>query len=133
MSGRQIHLILIPLKTYGASSTKLHFVLFFLDIWNKWVLNFILAEKGNQKVLSDPSKNEPFLFPAISCARKVINSPCLLRDKTLKCRISRSESVLAWLDNSKHSTLFGNFSLVVNNLKISTKQNERQMYKCHEP
>ena len=26
-------------------------ILFFLDFWHEWVLNFILAEKENQKVL----------------------------------------------------------------------------------
>ena len=31
-------------------------ILFFLDFWREWVLNFILAEKENQKVLFNPSK-----------------------------------------------------------------------------
>ena len=36
---------------------------FFLDFWHEWVLNFILAEKENQKVLFNPSKMSLFCFP----------------------------------------------------------------------
>ena len=68
---------------------------FCLDFWHEWVLNFILAEKENQKVLSNSSKMSLFLFPTISCARNVIDSPCLLRDKTLRCRISRARAGVA--------------------------------------
>ena len=39
-------------------STLLDFV--FLDFWHEWVLNFILAEKENQKVLFNPSKMSLF-------------------------------------------------------------------------
>ena len=39
--------------------TLLDFV-FFLDFWHEWVLNFILAEKGNQKVLFNSSKMSLF-------------------------------------------------------------------------
>ena len=35
-------------------------ILFFLDFWHEWVLNFILAEKENQKVLFNPSKMSLF-------------------------------------------------------------------------
>ena len=42
------------------------------------------------------------MSPAISCARKVIDSPCLLRDKTLKCRISRARAGIQHL-SSPHS------------------------------
>ena len=38
-------------------STLLDFVFFF---WHQWVLNFILAEKENQKVLFNPSKMSLF-------------------------------------------------------------------------
>ena len=38
--------------------TLLDFV--FLDFWHEWVLNFILAEKENQKVLFNPSKMSLF-------------------------------------------------------------------------
>ena len=37
-------------------------ILFFLDFWHEWVLNFILAEKENQKVLFNPSKVSLFCF-----------------------------------------------------------------------
>ena len=37
-------------------NTLLDFVLFFLNFWHEWVLNFISAEKENQKVLFNPSK-----------------------------------------------------------------------------
>ena len=40
-------------------STLLDFV-FFLYFWHEWVLNFILAEKENQKVLFNPSKMSLF-------------------------------------------------------------------------
>ena len=33
---------------------------FFFDFWHEWVLNFILAEKENQKVLFNPSKMSLF-------------------------------------------------------------------------
>ena len=39
------------------------FFFFFLDFWHEWVLNFILAEKENQKVLFNPSKMSLFCFP----------------------------------------------------------------------
>ena len=45
---------------------------FFFYFWHEWVLNFILAEKENQKVLFNPS-NEPFLFPAVSCVDFELN------------------------------------------------------------
>ena len=35
-------------------------ILFFLDFWQEWVLNFNLAEKENQKVLFNPSKMSLF-------------------------------------------------------------------------
>ena len=35
-------------------------ILFFLDFWHEWVLNFILAEKEYQKVLFNPSKMSLF-------------------------------------------------------------------------
>ena len=35
-------------------------ILFFLDFWHEWVLNFILAEKENQKVLFNCSKMSLF-------------------------------------------------------------------------
>ena len=35
-------------------------ILFFWDFWNEWVLNFILEEKENQKVLFNPSKMSLF-------------------------------------------------------------------------
>ena len=35
-------------------------IFFFLDLWHEWDLNFILAEKGNQKVLFNPSKMNLF-------------------------------------------------------------------------
>ena len=35
-------------------------ILFFLDFRHEWVLNFILAEKENQKVLFNPSKMNLF-------------------------------------------------------------------------
>ena len=38
-------------------------ILLFLDFWHEWVLNFILAEKENQKVLFNPSKMSLFSFP----------------------------------------------------------------------
>ena len=37
-------------------STLLDFVFFFYYYWHEWVLNFILAENENQKVLFNPSK-----------------------------------------------------------------------------
>ena len=40
-------------------STLLDFV-FFFNFWHEWVLNFILAEKENQKVLFNPSKMSLF-------------------------------------------------------------------------
>ena len=40
-------------------STLLDFV-FFLDFWHEWVLNFIVAEKENQKVFFNPSKMSLF-------------------------------------------------------------------------
>ena len=43
-------------------STLLDFF-FFLDFWHEWVLNVILAEKENQKVLFNPSKMSLFCFP----------------------------------------------------------------------
>ena len=39
-------------------STLFDFVFFYF--WHEWVLNFILAEKENQKVLFDPSKMSLF-------------------------------------------------------------------------
>ena len=71
------------------------FFFFFLDFWHEWVLNSSLAEKENQKVLFNPSKMSLFCFPPEVVGKKVIDSPCLLHDKTLKCHISRSEHVLA--------------------------------------
>ena len=35
-------------------------ILFSLDFWREWVLNFILAEKENQKMLFNPSKMSLF-------------------------------------------------------------------------
>ena len=35
-------------------------ILSFWDFWHEWVLNFILAEKENQKVLFNPSKMSLF-------------------------------------------------------------------------
>ena len=35
-------------------------ILVFLGFWHEWVLNFILAEKENQKVLLNPSKMSLF-------------------------------------------------------------------------
>ena len=40
-------------------SALLDFV-FFFNFWHEWVLNFILAEKENQKVLFNPSKMSLF-------------------------------------------------------------------------
>ena len=40
-------------------STLLDFV-FLFNFWHEWVLNFILAEKENQKVLFNPSKMSLF-------------------------------------------------------------------------
>ena len=42
---------------------SMFFFFFFLDFWHEWVLNFILAEKENQKVLFNPSKMSLFCFP----------------------------------------------------------------------
>ena len=35
-------------------------ILFFLDFWHEWVLNFNLAKKENQKVLFNPFKMSLF-------------------------------------------------------------------------
>ena len=44
-----------------------HCSIFNFYFWHEWVLNFILAEKENQKVLFNPSKMSLFCFPIISC------------------------------------------------------------------
>ena len=55
--------LLIKVSVNENFSTLLNFVFFFLDFWHEWVLNFILAEKENQKVLFNPSKMSLFCFP----------------------------------------------------------------------
>ena len=42
--------------------STLSILFFFLDFWHEWVLNFILSEKENQKVLFNPSKVSLFCF-----------------------------------------------------------------------
>ena len=44
------HVIVIKVSLNENFSTLLEFV-FFFNFWHQWVLNFILAEKENQKVL----------------------------------------------------------------------------------
>ena len=45
-------------------------ILFFLDFWHEWVLNVILAEKENQKVVFNPSKMSLFCFPPLVAREK---------------------------------------------------------------
>ena len=40
-----------------------HCSIFYFYFWNEWVLNYILAEKENQKVLFNHSKMSLFCFP----------------------------------------------------------------------
>ena len=48
-------------------------ILFFLDFWHEWVLNFILAEKENQKVLFNRSQMSLFCAnqPSVDLAKSL--------------------------------------------------------------
>ena len=54
----QSSIITVKVSVNENFSTLLDFVFFFF--WHEWVLNFILAEKENQKVLFNPSKMSLF-------------------------------------------------------------------------
>ena len=55
-------------------------ILLFLDFWPEWVLNFILAEKENKKVVFNPSKMS-LDFLSLYFRRKNQNSPSSGRDR----------------------------------------------------
>ena len=59
---KQFKLLAVPFKVSVDEnfSTLLGFVFLGGDFWHEWVLNFILAEKENQKVLFNPPKMSLF-------------------------------------------------------------------------